>query len=694
MNTSYYDAGSSRKRLAIFWFYARKSPEVIILLLASAACAVWAVRSGSLPGTGVMKRWPLPASTMVVIVWFGLYGALALAYLRAADTRSRRGLLRSLALCFFLIAASTSLAMLTNAWSDVDFAFLKYPFLVLSAVFWLALLLGQETRLLWLKAQRDARLATPVVFSFIVGAASIAVLGMETTSYLLTHRAAGMTTGALLVNVVMLAAVFALVFAFTSRIWGTILLVCTVYAGFEFANMTKMAYMHAAIQPLDLLNLPEFMPEFHSTFGIACAFAFTFASIFLIAAAVLLWKSRPQRMPVAHRVTLGFISVVLVTSAAFSNSTEIGRELLEHGGIRILPWNSVRSAGQNGFLLEFVVRMPDLFISAPTNYSQQSVTRIQHQHSRSMAPSTQTSRSEPINLIVYVVESLMDPADLGLRLTSDPMPTIRSLSRTHTSGSAVVPGLFGRSANSEFELLTGMAMFFLPEGSTPFKQYVKRDLPSMPCLLKEFGYHTAAVQADGVNMYNRAEVYGHLCLDEAVWLGDDPQVPRDITGGWISDGAIVDTVIQKIQATAHHTPFFIFAFTNSTHHPYNHDAYKDSDLDIVDPDRDLARDEVKYYINAVRSADRALRKLVEYVRGRPEKTIIVVLGDHVPPLSKPALLHFYDDVQGGSAAAVRRKEHRVPLLIWSNFLTRRHAVEMSLNALPPYLLTQMGLQPS
>jgi hypothetical protein len=107
----------------------------------------------------------------------------------------------------------------------------------------------------------------------------------------------------------------------------------------------------------------------------------------------------------------------------------------------------------------------------------------------------------------------------------------------------------------------------------------------------------------------------------------------------------------------------------------------------------LARDEVKFYINALRAADQAVRKLMRYVEKLETKTIVVVLGDHVAPLSKQALLHFYDDTERGNLD-VRRKEHRVPLLIWSNFEGGEGAVEMSLNALPPYLLTRMGIEPT
>lgn len=107
----------------------------------------------------------------------------------------------------------------------------------------------------------------------------------------------------------------------------------------------------------------------------------------------------------------------------------------------------------------------------------------------------------------------------------------------------------------------------------------------------------------------------------------------------------------------------------------------------------LARDEVKLYINALRAADQAVQKLIRYVEKLEKKMIVVVLGDHVAPLSKQALLHFYDDTEG-SNLDVRRKEHRVPLLIRSNFGGWEGTAEMSLNALPPYLRTRMGIEPT
>ena len=57
----------------------------------------------------------------------------------------------------------------------------------------------------------------------------------------------------------------------------------------------------------------------------------------------------------------------------------------------------------------------------------------------------------------------MDPYDFGVRYTSDPIPTIRSLRSSFPGGWVIVPEEFGGSVNTEFEVLTGMSMCFLPK---------------------------------------------------------------------------------------------------------------------------------------------------------------------------------------------------------------------------------------
>jgi phosphoglycerol transferase MdoB-like AlkP superfamily enzyme len=298
------------------------------------------------------------------------------------------------------------------------------------------------------------------------------------------------------------------------------------------------------------------------------------------------------------------------------------------------------------------------------------------------------ARTGGVNLILYLVESLMDPADLGFHFTSEPIPNLRALRKTHIGGYAVVPEEFGGSPSTEFETLTGMSTAFLPEGSVAYRLYLKHPIPSLPRTLGELGYATTVVRADPKYFYNHEAAFRLLGFDKVAWLHESPAVEHDPRTEWPSDEAIVQAIIQAAEE-AH--PFFVLAFASSTHSPYNHGTYRDSDLDVRDAPTREAADKVKEYINAVRVADHAIGTLVEYARRRPDSTIIAVLGDHLPPLPNDPLRSFLLRSSAMSKPEAAWLRRRVPLLVWANFDFPREEKELGTHALPSYLLQKMNL---
>src|SRR5690606_24910412 len=270
------------------------------------------------------------------------------------------------------------------------------------------------------------------------------------------------------------------------------------------ATLGKVTYMHAAVHPLDLLYLAELAPQLGRTFGPLGSGAVVVAGVALswaVAAALrrparVRWRSRAATIAIA-------LPILLVPGLA-QRFEPLGRALLA-GGIEPKGWDSVLSVRQNGVLVELLSYLPDIGIEAPAHYSPQAVREVLGRYDW-QRPALAESPRPPPTLIVYMIESLMDPTALGWTLDADPIPTIRALAAAHTSGRAIVPGRFGESASSEFELLTGMSTTFLPERSVAYKQYIKRDLPSLPCMLRELGYEAVAIQADPIAFYNRREV--------------------------------------------------------------------------------------------------------------------------------------------------------------------------------------------
>jgi sulfatase-like protein len=490
-------------------------------------------------------------------------------------------------------------------------------------------------------------------------------------------------------NVLILFCVYALVFAATSRVAAAQLLVSPAYIVLALATLAKIKYMHVALQPLDLLRLPEFMPLFGRFFGARMIVAVVLGLGLWVAGLLALRRTQPTRMSAMRRVAIG--AAVLAVLLAFPLGFDLAPSyppvdalLKRLGAPELQHRDKVRT---NGLLLSFLSELPAALVVAPPGYSPEAVARALTAHRRPGA----TAPPRPpghVNLILYVVESFMDPDDLGLHFTSDPIPNIHALRKAQVGGYGIVPELFGGSANTEFEALTGMTMSFLPVGSLPFRQFIRHPLPSLPRALGDLGFATTAVQADAKYYYNREQVYDLLGFQHVVWLNDVPGVERAARPGWPSDQAVVAAVIAASRGPH---PFFVFAFPSSTHSPYSSGVYRGSDLDVLDPPPSDRVGELKEYINTIRVADQAIGTLIEHFGRQPDSTIIAIIGDHVAPLSADALGPFFAQLTGLPEVERARRMRRVPLLVWANFRLPHEDSELSINALPSYLLARMGI---
>jgi hypothetical protein len=94
-------------------------------------------------------------------------------------------------------------------------------------------------------------------------------------------------------------------------------------------------------------------------------------------------------------------------------------------------------------------------------------------------------------------------------------------------------------------------------------------------------------------------------------------------------------------------------------------------------------------VNALRTADRAIGKLIDHFRDVEEKTLIVVLGDHLPGLS-PSIyeaLGFANEIDPPSL----ERRHSCPVVLWSNFGAPKIPIMTSMNFLGVEILRAAGL---
>jgi phosphoglycerol transferase MdoB-like AlkP superfamily enzyme len=529
------------------------------------------------------------------------------------------------------------------------------------------------------RATRESGLGVALLAAFVV------VLSTEA----LTPRTHSFPAAApLALNILAFAALTSLAIALTNRTLFSIALVSSLYELLVLCNRLKIDYLSTPIHPADLFVVSNlFYVDLFTRRALAGGLLAVSA---IVVGLILLLRARSFHVTVAGRVFAGVFSAALLVALVMAYRFPEARAFLQARGVASYTPDPSIELEYNGLLLNLLLHVSDLIVPVPDGYDEATVGRIM-----AALSSDSTSRPPPgegkrVNLVMFVVEAMMDPADLGWRFTSDPMPFLGGLRRRFSSGWAYSPELGGRSANPEFELLSGLATYYLPRESVPYMTFVSRPLPALPRFFSERKYHVSALHVDTLGFFNYVEVYRDFGFTDARTLRSKPGVQLDAAGRVPSDESLVDFVTD---VSSESKPFFLFAFTNATHLPYDYSAYLGSDLDVVDPLPRPIHDEVKTYINALRTADRAIEKLIRFFEKSADPVVVVVLGDHLPGLSAEAMAHS-EVARAETYVDGLALSHRCPVAIWSNTGAPKQDFEVSFNFLGQRILAEMGIEPT
>lgn len=489
------------------------------------------------------------------------------------------------------------------------------------------------------------------------------------------------------VEILLLLNITFLILLFSKRVILTILLSIIIYSLFIFATLEKIKFFNNPLLPLDFkyinqlfLILPAFKIYFYIFLGV----------IISILAIIIIFRRLEPKIhflsglnKFKQLIVFSIIFVVGIKISGLYQDLVITLAKNERGRAHL-----VYTSERDGLFTTFARNI--LHVSAnksPPGYSLNKINNIYNNKIKNQLD-VSTKHDEKINLVIYLIESFIDPQDFGINSTQDPIPFFHHLQKHHESGYAYSPVIGGRSANAEFEILTGFSKHFFDPASIPFIDLPIRKIPSIANELKSVGYFTKVIQASSLDFFNYKSMYNMLGFSEIISLYNKKDVPLDIAGRNPSDLAIVDELIETAEK---HQRFFLYAFPNSTHGLWNYDAYDNSELDIIlteplsntDGEKDL-----KTYLNSLRTADLAIKKLITYFEKQNRKTVVLIIGDHQPGMPEIIEQYMFNQFpnrfkQGGRRQLKKQfnkfhKEnllesyeimHRVPYVIWTNFET-------------------------
>ena len=98
--------------------------------------------------------------------------------------------------------------------------------------------------------------------------------------------------------------------------------------------------------------------------------------------------------------------------------------------------------------------------------------------------------------------------------SEDACPNLHNLYQNYSSGYFKVPSVGAGTANTEFEVLTGMNLRYFGPGEYPYKTYSKKHpTESAATALAALGYGTHALHDNTGNFYSRANVFTNMGFD-------------------------------------------------------------------------------------------------------------------------------------------------------------------------------------
>ena len=204
-------------------------------------------------------------------------------------------------------------------------------------------------------------------------------------------------------------------------------------------------------------------------------------------------------------------------------------------------------------------------------------------------------------------------------------------------GFAAVPKIGGGTSDSEFEMLLSKSEYLLTQGA-PFTWIGEEQLSrSVVGYLQRLGYETTGMHIFGSN-YNRNKAYPAMGFDHVLLGNGFPNSEGAAYGSRIyPDAPLYEDLKQQALETDQAKPQFYYLLTFQNHGGYE---LNDASLDTVHVLDDLGdlTDDVNEYLSSLRISADSFHSLIDYYAGSERKTIICMVGDHLPPFLCKAFL--------------------------------------------------------
>lgn len=283
----------------------------------------------------------------------------------------------------------------------------------------------------------------------------------------------------------------------------------------------------------------------------------------------------------------------------------------------------------------FMASLFNTGISEPNDYSEETIAQISNNGEITKNESEQSAEELP-NILFVQLESFFDVDEAEFFTTSkDACPNLHKMFEEYSSGYFKVPSVGAGTANTEFEVLTGMNLRYFGPGEYPYKTILKEtSCESAATALSSLGLGTHALHNNGGNFYSRARVFNNMGFDSFT-SKEFMNILQLTENGWAKDDILVDHILDAMDSTEQKD--FVFTISVQGHGDYPEEKkIENPEITVEGIEDEALKNKWEYYVNQVYEMDQFAGNLIKAIEERGEPTVVVFYGDHLPTMGLKA----------------------------------------------------------
>ncbi len=452
------------------------------------------------------------------------------------------------------------------------------------------------------------------------------------------------------------------------RRYFTMIIVSVIWLGLGVANCVLLGFRTTPLAAIDFQILKSVDSIISMYLNQIEIILIAVVLLCVLAGIIIAWKRTPKKKP----KLLAAISAVIAVAIFIAASTSF---LVKAQALASNFGNLADAYKDFGFAYCFSRSLLDRGITKPDNYSEEEISRVLK---AIHADETLAPELTP-NIIMVQLESFFDVNYLkGLSFSENPVPVFARLKESCPHGFLTVPSIGAGTANTEFEILTGMNLGYFGAGEYPYKSVLQKETCESICYdLRELGYTNHAIHNHEGTFYQRHVVFSNLGFDTYTSLEYMNNVEYTPIG-WAKDAVLTGEVMKALASTSGQD--FIYTISVQAHGRYPQEVVDPGQkITVAGIEGEKKRVAFEYFVNQLYETDAFIDALTAELSTFEEPVVLVLFGDHLPSFG----------IENEDLSNANRLQ--TEYVVWSNFPLEGSRQDLSSYQLNAYILKQLGI---